>query len=561
MQRMKFLPLGAGLLVAGIVLGITVGASMPDDTFEHLKKLEHAFTLIQQGYVDEVDSSKLVEDAITGMLKGMDPHSVYITAEDMRQVNEQFDASFEGIGISFEFIEGEEGRDTVTVNSVIPGGPSEEVGLMTGDRIVMVNDTSAIGWTSEDVQKHLKGPRGTEVELQIKRPNFPQPLRYTITRDRIPLHTVQSAYMVDEQTGYIKLDRFARTTYAEFMEAMSDLKSQGMQRLIFDLRGNAGGYMDMAVKISDEFLRKGQVIVSAKGRRAEFNQEFLARGGGTFENEAVILLVDENSASASEIVAGALQDHDRAFVLGRRTFGKGLVQRQYTMPDGSALRLTISRYYTPSGRLIQTAYENGAREDYYESKREFAEHDQGMTLEDILNEVPDSLKYRTDGGRTVLGGGGILPDYIVPIDSASALIRTIFSLQVEPAFARSWLDSHGEELRAKWSGKPQAFIREYEVSDEMVEAFIDYIADYDIKVVDGPKPAAEGAEESVHYFTRADVGEDLDVIKTRLKAQLGTRLFDRTVQYPIYHEIDTVFKQAMQMWSPAEELAMQYPAR
>ncbi len=562
MQKKKYLPLGAGLLVAGIVLGMTIGASVPLDSFEHLKKLEHAFTLIQQGYVDEVDSGKLVEDAITGMLRGMDPHSVYISAEDMKQVNEQFDASFEGIGISFEIIDGEADQDTVTVISVIPGGPSEEVGLMTGDRIISVNDSSAIGWTNEDVQKNLKGPRGTKVKVEVKRPGFPQLLEYTITRDRIPLETVLSAYMVDEQTGYIKLDRFARTTYAEFMEAVSELKEQGMKRLIFDLRGNAGGYMDMAVKISDEFLGKGQVIVSAKGRQAEFNQEFVARGGGSFENEPVILLVDENSASASEIVAGALQDHDRALVVGRRTFGKGLVQRQYTMPDGSALRLTISRYYTPSGRLIQTAYENGAREDYYASKRAFLRHDQGMTLEEILNEVPDSLKYRTDGGRTVLGGGGILPDYIVPLDSASALIRTIFSLQVEPAFARTWLDRHGKEFRAQWSGKPQAFIREYTVSDEMVDAFLDFIAGYNIQVVDGPKPAeaAEG-QGGAHYFTRAEVEKDLDIIKTRLKAQLGMRMFDRSVQYPIYHEIDSVFKQAMQMWNPAEELAMQYPAR
>ncbi|HET6566844.1 MAG TPA: S41 family peptidase [Rhodothermales bacterium] len=536
-------------------------SALPGDTLDQLKKLESVFRIIDANYVDKVDPSRLAEGAIQGMLRGMDPHSVYISAEDMERVNEEFDASFEGVGISYEFIKGPEGQDTLTVVNVIPGGPSEEEGLMSGDRIIAVDTSSTIGWTSEDVQSHLKGPRGTKVDVTIRRPGFPHTLEYTITRDRIPLKTIDSAYMLDDRTGYIKIDRFARTTYTEFLQAMDELKAQGMARLVLDLRGNPGGYMDMAVKISDEFLGAGQVIVSAKSRHPEYNQEFVARGGDSFEENPVIVLVDENSASASEIVTGALQDHDRALVVGRRTFGKGLVQRQYTLPDGSAMRLTISRYFTPSGRLIQTAYEKGNKDAYYESKVDLHAHDAGLTTQEILKEVADSLKYHTDAGRTVFGGGGILPDYLVPLDSASDFIRTIFSLQVEPSFARSWLDTHGDAVRAKWDGHQKGFIQDFQVTDEMVEEFLDHAQKFNVHIVEGEKPAVDQRDKDApHYFTRAEVSEDRDVIKARLKAQIGTRLFDRSVQAPIYSTIDTTLKRAMSLWDPAQQLAVHYPA-
>jgi carboxyl-terminal processing protease len=561
MQKKRFLSIGALLLIAGVALGMTIGSVVSDTALENLQKLERAFLVINEAYVDEVDTDKITEGAIIGMLENMDPHSVYISAEDMKTVNEQFDASFEGVGISYEIIDGPEDQDTVTVISVIPGGPSEEAGLMSGDRIIAVGGQSAIGFTSEDVQNNLKGPRGTQVNLTIRRPGFRETLEYTVTRDQIPLYTVLSSYMIDDQTGYIKLDRFARTTYTEFMDALQELRDQGMQRLVFDLRDNAGGYMDMAVRISDEFLGEGQLIVSAQSRHEDFNQTFVARGGGAFEDQPVILLVNENSASASEIVAGALQDHDRAIVIGRRTFGKGLVQRQYPLPDGSVLRLTISRYYTPSGRLIQTAYESGDRDHYYQTKLEQRTHDVGMDVQELLSEVPDSLKYQTDAGRTVIGGGGVLPDFIVPIDSASTLIQTIFALGIESPFTREWMDTHGEELREEWSN-PQAFIEGFEVSDEMLTAFFEYAETRNLHIVQGAAPAVDGADaDAPRYFTQAEVNADEEIIKTRLKAQIGTRLFDREVQYPIYHEIDNVLEFAMQRWNSATALSQNYPVQ
>ena len=345
MRQRKYITVGAVLLLAGVLLGLQLGSlTASDDTQEALKKLEKAFLLINERYVEEVDSAEMAESALRGMLEQLDPHSVYIDPARMRSVKEDFSGGFEGIGISFEFIEGEDDRDTLRVLSIIPGGPSEEVGLMSGDRIIAVDGQSAIGFASEDVRRTLKGPRGTIVEVIIIRPGYDDQLEFTITRDRIPLYSVDVAYMVDEQTGFIKVNRFARTTHKEFLEALTLLKAQGMQRLMLDLRGNAGGYMEMAVRMADEFLPDDQLIVSQRGRLRDTNREFRARPRGKFEDNPVIVLVDGSSASASEIVAGALQDHDRGLIVGRQTFGKGLVQQQYDLPDGSAMRVTISHF-------------------------------------------------------------------------------------------------------------------------------------------------------------------------------------------------------------------------
>ncbi len=557
MRSSKGLILSVFLVLGGVLLGMQFRNDASDGTYEQLRKLESAYLIISQHYVDEVGGEHLTEDAIDGMLKGMDPHSVYISAEDMKSVNEQFDASFEGIGISYELIEGEAEQDTIMVLSVIPGGPSEDAGLMSGDRIVTIDGGSAVGFSTEDVQKNLRGKRGSKVDLKIRRPGFPRPLEYTIKRGRIPLFTVDAAYMVDGETGYIKVNRFARTTYEEFMKAMLQLKARGMERLILDLRGNAGGYMDMAVKISDEFLEEGQPIVSARSRHPEFNQSFRATRGGTFENRPVIVLVDENSASASEIVAGALQDHDRALIVGRRTFGKGLVQRQYDLSDGSVVRMTISRYYTPSGRLIQTPYDDGDRQHYYEAKLDQRRVDAGQTLQELLAEVPDSLKFKSDFGRTVIGGGGILPDYIVPLDSASDLVRTVFALGVEPVFVREWMDTHGDALRETWEGREQAFIDSYKVPEDMMRGFIAQAELSGVQFVD-QKPAEDAVSDTMHVFTRAALKEDEAVFRARLKAQIATRLFDRSAQFPIYHTIDKTMQKALSLWGPAETVAERY---
>lgn len=556
MQRKKLYTFGTALLVVGMLLGLQIGSAVSGDTtFQALQKLQNAFQIISQTYVDPVDSAELAEGAIEGMLKDLDPHSVYISAERMRAVNEDFNASFEGIGIAYELISGPEGRDTLAVLNVISGGPSDQVGLLSGDRIVAIDDSSAIGFENEDVQKALKGPRGTQVKVAVRRPGLPTPLTFTITRDRIPLNTVEAAYMIDERTGYIKLDRFARTTYAEVNEALRTLKARGMERLIFDLRGNAGGFMDMAIRVSDEFLKEGQTIVSARSRHVEFNQDSRAEPGGQFEDRPVIVLVDEHSASASEIVAGALQDHDRALIVGRRTFGKGLVQKQYTLNDGSAIRVTISRYYTPSGRLIQTAYEEGHKEDYYAAKQKLVRQDASLSVKDILASVPDSLKYKTDGGRIVIGGGGILPDYFVYPDSLSPFVQAVLAQGADRSFAREWLDQHGADFHARYDGQFERFRRAFDVDAAMMQAFLAHVGQRGVKLVDGPSDP----EKSV--FSRAAFEADRALLATVIKGRIAARAFGSEAWYPVYHQSDRMLQEAMKLWQPATDLVAAYQQR
>lgn len=561
MRGRKLFTVGALVLVAGVLLGMEIGPWVKsDDKAQALRKLENAFWAINERYVEEVDSAELVESAIEGMLDRLDPHSVYIDAERMQRVEEDFSGGFEGIGISFEFVNGIEGADTVTVLSVIPGGPSEEAGLMSGDRIVAVDDESAIGFETDDVQRTLKGPRGTHVDVTIHRPGYPEPLHFNITRDRIPLYSVDAAYMVDDQTGYIKVNRFARTTYGEFVQALNLLREQGMQRLMLDLRGNAGGYMEMAVRMSDEFLHDGDLIVSQKGRLSDTNQEFTARPRGKFETQPVIVLVDESSASASEIVAGALQDHDRALIVGRRTFGKGLVQQQLGLTDGSALRVTISRYYTPSGRLIQTPYENGDREEYYVHKRELFDETAALDVKDILEQVPDSLKYVTEHGRTVIGGGGILPDYIVDIDTATAFVQVVLGKNLDNIFIRQWLDTHGEAMRQQWGDRRDAFLRDYTISEAMYQDFLAFADQQGLDFVetDGTLPTPADDDEARMVFSQSEVEADRAFVETRLKARLAVRLYDYAAWYPVIRRIDQTFEEAMGRWDEAAALSDTY---
>ncbi len=546
------------ILVVGVLLGMEIGTVISgNDTFESLKKLENAFLTINERYVQDVDSSVLTESAIEGMLRELDPHSVYIDAEQMEKVREDFNATFEGIGISYEIIEGLENQDTVTVLNPLPGGPSEQAGLLSGDRIVAIDDSTAIGYTHTDVQKNLRGPRGTTVDVTIKRPGYSKTMDFTITRDKIPLYTKDAHYMLDEQTGYIRLNRFARTTYDEFMSAMEDLKSQGMERLVLDLRENAGGFMDMAVKISDEFLGEDQLIVEARSRHDDYNQESRARAGDSFETGAVMVLVNEHSASASEIVAGALQDHDRALIVGRRTFGKGLVQKQFALRDGSVLRLTISRFYTPSGRLIQTPYANGVKDAYYEEKYERYRRDRTLSIDEIKEQIPDSLKYTTDTGRIVFGGGGILPDVIVYPDSVSEFVKSIVGRSLDNNFSRFWMDRNGDDFAGEWEERRDEFIAEFQISDAMYEEFLEFIEERDVHIVPPGSPELEAdADEATTYVSTEDELADRTLVKSRIKSRIAQRLFDRSAAYPVSREYDTVIQEAMKLWPSAEDLAV-----
>ncbi len=388
-------------VAAGILIGATMadGSSSQNNLISGYLKFKEILTYVQRDYVDEVDTDELVETAINRMLEKLDPHSVYIPAKDLELAKSQLDGEFEGIGIEFQVI-----KDTIYVVSPLSGGPSEEVGLNSGDKIVKVDDevVAGVGVDNRKVFELLRGKKGTEVEVGIKRKGVDDLLSFTIVRDKIPQESVDASYMIDDEIGYIKVSRFAATTYEEFHEALKKLDSLGMKKLVLDLQDNPGGYMDRAINMADELLSGNDMIVYTEGKQPRYNSEARAYREGIFENQPIIVLINEGSASASEIVAGALQDNDRALIVGRRSFGKGLVQMPIPLDDGSELRLTISRYYTPSGRSIQKPYEEGAKK-YGEDILERFEHGELINPDSI--HFDDSLKYETSKGRTVYGGG------------------------------------------------------------------------------------------------------------------------------------------------------------
>ncbi len=552
MRRTTLVSFFVAVLLAGLVLGMQIEATLSDDAaFRSLRTLRAAFRTIAAEYVERVDLAELAEDGIEGMMTELDPHTAYLSAEAMRAIAEDFNASYEGIGIAYELIDGPNGQDTLAVRHVIAGGPSEEAGLRSGDRILAVNGQSAVGFTHEEVRSTLKGPRGSEVRVTVRRPGRQGRLHFTITRGRIPLETVEAAYMIDARTGYLQINRFARTTYDEFTAALRRLEEQGMRRLVLDLRGNSGGLMDVAVQVADAFLPTGKTIVSARSHHRSVSRTEYTTGGGRFEEQPVIVLVDAATASAAEIVAGALQDHDRALIVGQRTFGKGLVQQQYRLADGSALRVTVARFYTPSGRLIQTPYRNGREEAYYRAKQRRHARDVGHTRDEIVAATPDSLTYRTDAGRLVVGGGGILPDVLVPPDSLAPFVQALLRRGVADAFARSWLARQGSAFRTRWEARPSAFRRTFAVDEVMLEALFDEAAQHGLYV--GGRPAAARPEARV--FRRGAGLRARRALEVLLKGRIASRLYGREAATPIFHTMDRTLEEALHHWSRAERLA------
>jgi carboxyl-terminal processing protease len=409
-----YLPLIIGVAVAA---GILIGFYMPhpqSGLYTNFPpsndKLSRVLDIIESDYVDTVDRNELIEEAIPVMLRRLDPHSVYIPATDLAQANEPLQGNFDGIGVSFNML-----TDTVLIISTIPGGPSEKAGIIPGDKIIRVNDSLIAGKSipDEDVVKMLKGPRGTKVDLKIERKGADELLPFTITRDKIPIYSVDVAYMMSDEVGYIKISNFALTTHEEFKKGLRELEEQGMKKLILDLRGNSGGVMDAATRIADEFLPDGKLIVFTMGKSTP-RQDVKATAQGDFEKGELVVLIDEWSASASEILAGAVQDNDRGTIIGRRSFGKGLVQEPVMFRDGSGMRLTIARYYTPTGRSIQKPYDEGV-DKYYEDLGNRLMHGEFEDADSIRHD--DSLRFTTPGGKTVYGGGGIMPDIFIPIDT------------------------------------------------------------------------------------------------------------------------------------------------
>jgi carboxyl-terminal processing protease len=441
-------------VVVGLILGNLLARRAeirgPQGDFSFLSrefsnnKLDEVLSLIDQQYVDSIDVNELTEEMMVDLIAKLDPHSVYIPAADLENVNSELEGSFSGIGVQFNIQ-----NDTITIVSVISGGPSEKVGLLAGDRIVEVNDTAFTGKkvTNEKVMKKLRGKANTKVKLGIRRHGTAEKLTYTVTRGEIPVNSVDVSYIIAPQTGFIKVSKFAATTYSEFLNAIADLRAKGARKYIIDLRENSGGFMDQAINMVNEFLPANQMIVYSEGK-AYPRYEARATGKGSLISAPVVVLIDEFSASASEIFAGAIQDNDRGTVIGRRSFGKGLVQQQMDLTDGSAVRLTVARYYTPSGRSIQKPYENGKADDYELDILNRYMHGEIDNKDSV--QLKDTLKYKTLKGRTVYGGGGIMPDIFVSRDTSeySTYLNKVVNYGYLYQFAFQYSDQHRNTLKA-----------------------------------------------------------------------------------------------------------------
>lgn len=452
------------------------------------QKVNMAVTAVENLYVDELNGNKLAEDAIIGLLEKLDPHSNYMTPEEVKEMNEPLQGNFDGIGIQFNML-----TDTLYVVQVFPGGPSEKVGILVGDRIILVDDTLIAGvkMKNTDVMSRLRGPKGTTVNVKILRNKSPKLLTFKIVRDKIPIYSLDASYMVDKTTGYIKLNRFAATTYNEFRTAVDTLVRQGMQNLILDLQGNGGGYLGTAIEIANEFLKQGSLIVYTEGVHQK-RENALATNKGALQNGRLVILVDESSASASEIVSGAIQDWDRGVIVGRRTFGKGLVQRPVPLPDGSMIRLTTARYYTPTGRSIQKPYENGNTDSY--NKDLIERYNRGEMISSDSIHFPDSLRFSTlVDKRTVYGGGGIMPDYFVPVDTAhaSALLRELNAYGITYKYTTQLIDEN-RALYKKQYPAFEDFNKKFVVTDLMIN---NLIALYKKDMAENKKSVPENEEK------------------------------------------------------------------
>ena len=449
-----------------LALSLTVAAqrNMP----QAMQKLLNAEYAISTLYVDSVNEEKLVEDAIKGMLENLDPHSSYTDAKETKELEEPLQGEFSGVGIQFNM-----NQDTLYVIQTVPGGPSERVGVLAGDRIITVNDTVIAGvkMRNSDIQKRLRGKKGTRVTIQVKRPGVKELITFRITRDNIPLHSIDASYMLDEKTAYLRISRFGAKTHEEMMDALKQLKKQGMTQLIMDLSDNGGGYLNAAIDMCNEFLDYGQLMVYTEGDNSPRN-EANANGWGDYKDLHMVVMVNQFSASAAEIFAGAMQDWDRAVVVGRRTFGKGLVQRPFKFEDGSMMRLTVARYYTPSGRCIQKPYSRGDKKAYEHELVDRANEGEYYSLDSI--QFNDTLRYTTRlNGRTIYGGGGVMPDVFVPIDTTeySTYYRDLSAKGIINQYSIGYVDEHRKAL-AKQYKTLKDFDDRFIVTDEMMRDFI-----------------------------------------------------------------------------------------
>lgn len=522
------------ILAIGLAAGVFLGATFSDspkaqnDLNKDIQKFKEVLTLIDRNYVDNVNTGDLVEEAIVHMLSKLDPHSYYISAEDKIEANEELQGNFEGIGVEFNIF-----QDTIVVVTPLSGGPSEALGIQSGDQIIKIDnkDVAGVGFTNRDVQKHLKGPKGSKVIVSIKRGNKKSLIDFEIIRDKIPTTSVDASYMLDTKIGYIKISRFAATTYEEFHVALNGLLDQGMEKLILDLQGNGGGYMNHAINIADEFISGDSKIVYTLGKETRFNSQALGQRKGLFEKGELIVLVNEGSASASEIVSGALQDNDRALIVGRRTFGKGLVQAPIDLTDGSEVRLTISRYYTPSGRSIQKPYDD--KEDYATDLIARFNNGEFFSVDSI--KFNDSLKYKTSSGRIVYGGGGIMPDYFVPLDTtaSSQYLNRLFIKNAIQEYVFHYANVHKSELE---NMSYQDYYNNFKVTESMRNALV-----------------KTGQENGVKP-DYADLKKHQALFNTHIKAQIARQIWKNEGFYPIFNQTNEVLQQAVKLIDEADKL-------
>lgn len=521
------------ILVFVLIIGIYIGLFTKMNFLEsekdpELEKFSEVLNYAYDYYYKEVDKDSLIESAINGMLNELDPHSIYIPKEDQIGISEQFRGNFDGIGIEFQII-----NDSIVVVSSLSGGPSEAVGILPGDRILEINSENAIGFRNQDVINQLRGEKGTTVELKIYRPSVQNNLDFTIIRDQIPLSTIDVGLMVNDSIGYIVLSKFVETSFDEMENVLSQLNDFGMKKLILDLRNNPGGYLDQAVKIADLFIADKKVIVSTKGRKNDSDYEYYAEKTYSYEQMPLIILVNTGTASASEILSGAIQDWDRGLIVGETTFGKGLVQQPFILADNSAVRITVSKYYTPSGREIQRDYENSA--DYFGIVYARNE-EEGENFKHNLETDTNSVVYHTSKGRVIRGNGGITPDYIIKNDDLTYYSILLRSKDLFYKFARNYMDKNGNKITSIYGESLSNFINDFKFTDTELKSFIRF-----------------AAQEKV-TFVKEEWDKDKEYITMRLKAQIAKNYWNNAGWYTVLLNSDKQFLKAKELLESNQNL-------
>ncbi len=527
--------LSATISVLLMAIGILIGTQIQnvfsgDSIYEQVEKFKDVLSLADKYYVDNVDTQKLTDAAINGMLSQLDPHSVYIPAKDVPQISEDFRGSFDGVGIEYDVI-----NDTLLVVSPIAGGPSEMVGIQAGDKIVAINGKSAIGITRDEVQKKLRGPKGTKVDVTIVRAGVDKPLDFEITRNKIPLYAVTASFMVNKEVGYVYINRFSETTASELAAALSKLKEQGMKELVLDLRDNPGGLLNEAVDVASDFLPQGKTIVYTKGRIPQAD-EYFTSSGGDYTKVPLIILVNGGTASASEIVSGAMQDLDRGLIVGETTFGKGLVQRQFKLDDGSAVRITIARYYTPSGRLIQRPYGKSRAKYFSAPERIDSSEKAGSNINHTLESDSGRPVFKTADGRKVYGGGGITPDYVVKNAKVPGFIYQLRIKRIFLQYVDDHVSQHQDALRKKY-GTAARFNEDFHVTDKMLDEIYSHAKKAGIKI------------------TKEEFDKNAGHISILLKAQIARNIWGNDGWYRVVLALDKQFQKALTLFPEAKHIA------